>query len=138
MPALFEYRRIVLPEEIDQLGHVNNLVYMKWMIDAALEHSAVQGWPTDKHHELGAGWVVRSHYIEYLQPAMPDDTIVIKTWVAEMKRVTSLRKFQICRETDGELLARAETNWAFVDFSSGLPRRIPPEVSQSFEVWESN
>lgn len=134
MPAVFEFQHEVLDEEIDRLGHVNNLVYLKWMIDAALEHSAVQGWPTDRHHELGAGWVVRSHFIEYLQPAMPADRILIKTWVAEMKRVTSLRRFQILRETDGVLLARAETNWAFVDFSNGIPRRIPLEVAEAFEV----
>lgn len=134
MPAVFEYHHEVVSEEIDRLGHVNNLVYLKWMIDAALEHSAVQGWPTERHHEFGAGWVVRSHFIEYLQPAMPADRILIKTWVAEMKRVTSLRRFQILRESDEKLLARAETNWAFVDFSSGNPRRIPPEVADAFEV----
>ena len=138
MPALFEYRREVVPEEIDRLGHVNNLVYLKWMIDAALEHSAVQGWPVERHEELGAGWVVRSHFIEYLEPAMPLEKILIKTWVAAMKRVSSLRRYQIVRASDETLLARGETNWAFVDFSSGSPRRIPVEVSGAFEIRKSD
>lgn len=134
MSAVFEYRLQVQPEEIDHLGHVNNLVYLRWLIDAAVKHSAQQGWPAEKHQQLGAGWIVRSHFIEYLHPAYKGESILVKTWVAEMKRVTSLRRFEVLRETDLKPLAKAETNWAFVEFSSGSPKRIPVEVSSAFEI----
>ena len=137
MPVVFESLRHVIPEEIDQLGHVNNLVYLKWMIEAALEHSAAQGWPAERHHEMGAGWVVKSHFIEYLRPAFASEKILIKTWVAEMKRVSSLRRFEILRADDATLLARAETNWAFIDYSTSAPRRIPDDVTAAFQVLSS-
>jgi acyl-CoA thioester hydrolase len=101
---------------------------------------------------------VRSHFIEYLAPALLGDTILIRTWVADMGKVTSRRRFLILRGGDprrgasgrrshaergnevdevnaGEtVLAKAETNWAFVDYRTGSPKRIPPEVSRAFEV----
>lgn len=137
MPAVFEFPLRVSATDLDGLiRHVNNLVYLKWMQSAAVAHSAVQGWPAERYQELGAGWVVRSHHIEYLQAAFVDDEIVVRTWVANLKKVTSLRRFKIIR-TSGEtetLLANAATDWAFIHFATHQPKRIPPEVASAFEV----
>lgn len=137
MPAIFEYSHAVTPDEIDPvIGHVNNLAYLKWMLSAALAHSAAQGWPAQRYQELGAGWVVRTHEIEYLQAAFPGNTIVVRTWVADLKKVTSLRRYEIVRAGPEKqaLLARAATDWAFIQFATHQPRRIPPEVAAAFEV----
>jgi acyl-CoA thioester hydrolase len=137
MPAVFEFPLKVTAADMDGLiQHVNNLVYLKWMQSAAVAHSAVQGWPAERYRALGAGWVVRSHQIEYLQAAFADDEIVVRTWVANLKKVTSLRRFKIVR-TSGEketLLAVAATDWAFIHFATHQPKRIPPEVAGAFEV----
>src|SRR5579859_4489238 len=83
MPAVFEFPLRVTSADLDGvIRHVNNLVYLKWMQSAAVAHSAVQGWPAERYQELGAGWVVRSHHIEYLQAAFDDDEIIVRTWVA--------------------------------------------------------
>ncbi len=134
MPAVFDHHRIVVPEEIDALGHVNNLAYMRWMIDAALAHSSARGWPQARHMQLGSGWVVRSHRIRYLRPARLGQPVMVRTWVAETKRVTSLRRFLILRPEDEMRLAVAETEWAYVSFATGSPTRIPPEVATAFEI----
>jgi len=154
MPALFHYPLTVVESEIDQLGHVNNLVYLRWMLDAAVAHSKAQGWPGTAYQELGAGWVVRSHHIEYHYPAVLGNQVVVRTWVADMKRVTSLRRFKIFRvdpptPPEGSLsettpaankpgkeilLASAATDWAFISFQTRMPKRIPPEVSSAFEI----
>lgn len=136
MPAIMEWTHTVVDTDLDGLGHANNVSYVKWMQSAALAHSAVQGWPVEAYAELGAGWVVRSHFIEYLSPALRGDTIVVRTWVADMKKVTSLRRFRMLtmRADKQILLARAETDWAFVDYQTTLPKRIPPSVINSFEI----
>jgi acyl-CoA thioester hydrolase len=134
MPAVFEYPHQVTQNEIDGVGHVNNLAYLRWMQDAAVAHSAAQGWPSKAYYELGQGWVVRSHFIEYLVPAFLGDEIVVRTWIAEMKRVTSIRRYELMRTTDGKQLAVAQTNWAFVRFSTLQPCRVPPEVLNAFEI----
>ena len=134
MPAVYAHRHLVRDEEIDEQGHVNNLRYLAWMQSAAIAHSAAQGWTAQSYRELGAGWVVRSHFIEYRQPAFAADEVVVKTWVAGFQRVTSLRKYRIVRARDEALLAAAETNWAFVSFQTRQPRRIPPELIAAFEI----
>jgi acyl-CoA thioester hydrolase len=134
MPAIFEWDHRVREEEIDGLGHVNNLAYLRWMQDAAVAHAAAQGWPTQRHHDLGAGWVVRSHRIEYLRPAYVNQRVLVRTWVAGFRKITSLRKYKIVRPADDELLATAETNWAFVNFERLFPQRIPPDILESFEI----
>ena len=134
MPALFEYRHKVLVSEIDELGHVNNLAYLRWMQSAAIAHSTAQGWSGPAYRELGSGFVVRRHEIEYRQPAFVDDDIAVRTWVADMRKMTSLRRYEIARPADGVLLAVASTNWAFIDFATGRLNRIPPQVSSAFEL----
>jgi len=116
------------------LGHANNVVYVAWLQTAAVGHSAAQGWPGPRYRELGQGWVVRSHAIEYLLPAFAGDHVVVETWVSSMRKVTSLRRYRIVRGGDGALLATAETNWAFVDLATGKPVRIPPEIAAAFVV----
>lgn len=136
MPAILDWTHVVAEADIDELGHANNISYLKWMQSAALAHSASQGWPAEAYAALGCGWVVRSHFIEYLSPALRGDRIVVRTWIADMKKVTSRRRFRIlAARSDGEiLLATAETNWAFVDYRSSAPRRIPAEVAGAFEI----
>lgn len=136
MPAVFDFARLVRPDDIDLLGHVNNLVYLKWMQSAAVAHSDAQGWPTERYRGLGAGWVVRSHQIEYLQPAFADHGVIVRTWVADLKKISSLRRYQILRDRDEAVLATAATNWAFIDFSTHRLTRIPSEVAEAFEIVE--
>jgi acyl-CoA thioester hydrolase len=134
MPDIFFHSHAIQADEIDELGHANNVAFVAWLQAAAMGHSAAQGWPGPRYQELGQGWVVRSHAIEYLLPAFAGDHVVVETWVATMKKVTSLRRYRIVRRGDGALLATAETNWAFVDRTSFRPVRIPPEVGEAFVV----
>jgi acyl-CoA thioester hydrolase len=134
VPVVFEHPHVVRASEIDGVGHVNNIEYVRWMQDAAIAHSAAQGWPPERHRELGHGWVVRSHGIEYRQPAFASDSIIVRTWVAGMSRVTSLRRYEILRSADAAVLAVAHTNWAYINFATHQPCRIPADVTAAFEV----
>jgi len=134
MPAVYEHPHTVVEAEIDRLGHVNNLEYLRWMLAAAMAHSTVQGWPAEAYERLGAGFVVRSHQIKYLQSAYAGDEVAVITWVAEFKRVSTVRRYKVIRRSDGALLASAATEWAFVDFQTGTLTRIPTEVAAAFEL----
>ena len=136
MPAVYEHTLVVTADQIDRLGHVNNLAYLSWLLDAALAHSAAHGWPPERYEQLGSGWVVRSHQIKYLLPAYENEQIVVRTWVADMKKVSSTRRYRVLRASDEALLVSAATEWAFVDYRSGALRRIPDEIWRSFEPVE--
>jgi acyl-CoA thioester hydrolase len=134
MSEVYEYRHTVDDDEIDGLDHANNVAYVLWMQSAAMAHSVALGWPSQRYHGLGQGWVVRSHKIEYHLPALAGDQIVVRTWVATIKKATSLRRYKILRLTDEALLAAAETKWAFIDYTTGQPTRIPREVVEAYRV----
>ena len=134
MPSVYFHRLTVSSKDIDEQGHVNNLEYLRWMQDAAVAHSAAQGWNAQRYRAQGSGWVVRSHHIEYLQPAFAGDQIMVVTWVAGFRKVRSLRKYQIHRSHDQALLASAETDWAYIGLERRVPRRIPQELIDSFDV----
>jgi acyl-CoA thioester hydrolase len=134
MPKVYHHRHQVLESEIDELDHANNAAYVNWMQAAAVAHSSAQGWPSQRYWDSSYAWVARSHKIEYLQPAHQGESLVVRTWVADMQRVSSLRKYEIVRDADGTLLARAETRWAFVHLETRKPMRIPLEVQNDFII----
>jgi acyl-CoA thioester hydrolase len=134
VPAIYEYTLTVGKDAIDGQGHVNNLEHLRWMQEAAVAHSAAQGWPSSRYHQIGAGWVVRSHTIEYLQPIFAGDQIVVYTWVADFRKVRSLRKYKIIRRSDQRVMAVAQTDWTFIGLEHRVPRRIPPELAGAFEL----
>ncbi len=123
-----------VPEEaIDGNRHVNNVAYLRWMIDVAVRHFRASG-SADTMHEVGASWVVRSHHIEYLRPAFAGDRIQASTWIVNFSRVRSLRRYKFVRLSDGALVARGETDWVFVDAKSGRPRSIPEGIKLAFTL----
>ncbi len=134
MAPIFEYRHRVVPEEIDDHGHVNNVNHVRWMQHVAVAHSSVSGWPPERYQREQMGWVARRHTIEYLQPAYLDDEIVIRTGIADFRRITSTRKYRMRRLSDGVLIAVAETQWAFINLETGQPMRIPAELAACFAV----
>ncbi len=139
MSDAFHFDLTVRPDAIDDNGHVNNVVFVQWMQDVAIRHfSSVGG--AEAMRAAGATWVARSHHIEYLRPATLGDRIRIITWVTNFRRVRSLRRYRFFRTNDGELLARGETDWVFVDATTGRPRAITDSIQRAFVLppdgWE--
>jgi acyl-CoA thioester hydrolase len=120
----------VLPSDIDNLGHANNVVWVRWVNDAAIAHAACVGFDAAGLSRLSVFWVVRRHDIEYLLPALVDEELESVTWAQTLSGATSVRRTLIKR--DGRVCARAETTWALLDAGSGKPRRIPPELLAAY------
>jgi acyl-CoA thioester hydrolase len=118
---------------VDRNGHVNNVVYIQWMQDAAIAHAQASGC-TKASEAVGATWVVRTHHVEYLSPAFAGDKITVLTWPANFRRVRSLRKYKFVRAADQTVIARAETDWVFVDAKTGKPQSIPAEVKNTLPI----
>jgi len=120
-------KTITIPASaIDENGHVNNVTYVQWMQDIAVEHYATAGGVAMQGEN--ATWVVREHKVEYLVPAFAGQEIEIRTWVEDARRVRSLRKYEFVRKSDNSLLVCGETDWVFVDSSTGRPLPIPEAV----------
>jgi acyl-CoA thioester hydrolase len=134
VPRIYVQTLAVPAASIDANRHVNNLEYLRWMQDVATAHSVAQGWPLERYVGVGAGWFVRSHSIEYLRPAAEGDVLSILTWVADFSSSSSRRQYLFWRTTDRQIVAKAATLWVFVNFATGRPTRIPPELRSAFPV----
>lgn len=132
VPGVYSRRFPVPASAIDAIGHVSNLAYVAWMQEIAIEHSAATGWPLERYRAIGAAWVVRSHFVEYLRPLFLGDPLAVHTWVPRFDQRAAPRRYLFVRESDGGEVARAETAWVFVDLASGRRRRLPQELLGAF------
>jgi acyl-CoA thioester hydrolase len=130
---IYAYEFIVPRDALDENGHVNNVRFVQWMQEAAVRHyESIGGIPLTQ--AVGATWVVRSHNIEYLRPAFAGDRIQVRTWVVNVHRVRSLRRYRFIRLADGKLLVKGETDWVFVDAKTGAPMALPQQIIDIFPL----
>jgi acyl-CoA thioester hydrolase len=122
------------PDDIDDLEHVSNLVYVRWILEVALAHSDAVGWDNAAYRRIGAIWVVRRHEVDYLQSVVLGDRVAVTTWVEVVKGVSSIRKTSMRRLRDGVEVCRASSTWAFIDLATGRPRKISDDVRGAFPV----
>jgi acyl-CoA thioester hydrolase len=123
MKNIFEVKFTVSSEDIDDLNHVNNVVYVKWMDEVAFHHWAflTKNYPLPEYI-----WVVARHEIDYKGQAVLGDEIIAKTWVGETKGFTSERLIEFYK--DSILVAKSKTVWAMLDAKSYKPTRIRENV----------
>ena len=131
--AVFRRIRTIRDTDIDELGHVNNVVWVRFVVEMATGHSEAVGLDAAAYRAIGAWWIVYRHEIDYRAPAFPGDRIIEETWVSEMRGARSIRHVRFRRETDDALLLEATTTWVFVDARTHKPKRIAPEVRAAFE-----
>ena len=124
-------KTITIPSSaIDENGHVNNVVYVQWMQDIAVEHYASIGGIEAQGPD--ATWVIRKHSVEYFLPAFEGEEIEVRTWVENLRKVQSLRMYEFVRKSDGKVLVKGETDWVFMDSKTGRLKAIPSEVENIF------
>lgn len=128
----FRLRMTASADDVDELGHISNIAYVRWIQEAAVAHSEAVGWKHADYLALGAIFVVRKHEVEYLLPAFGGDEIELVTHVAWWRAAVTERQTRILRASDGALLVRAKTLWALVSIDTGRPTRIPRTLEKAF------
>jgi acyl-CoA thioester hydrolase len=125
----FELTIIPTPADIDELGHVNNAVWVRWLQDVATAHWMAAADPA---HVDAYIWVVVRHEVDYLGNVDVGETVTARTWIPDPPRGA---KFDRCVEFtggDGKVRVRARTTWAIVDRATGRVLRVPKEVAARF------
>jgi acyl-CoA thioester hydrolase len=117
-------------DDIDELGHVSNLVYVRWVLDVAMGHSRALGYDFADYRRLGAVFVVRRHEIDYVAQVTAGQVLRAETWVPTWRGASCVRHSEIARGE--QVIARAQTTWAFIGLASGRPQRIPEEIRAMF------
>ncbi len=126
---VFEMALVAGSEHIDELGHVNNAVWVQWIQQVAVAH-----WDAvaDPAHKDAYHWVVMRHEIDYLRAAVEGDRITARTWVGDAPHGARLDRLMEFAGPDGKICVRAKTQWAIIDKALGRPIRVPAEVIAPF------
>jgi len=121
----------VQPQDIDALGHVNNVVYVRWIQDVAVAHWRALATPQEQAEVL---WVVARHEVDYKRPVRLGDRVVAETWVGGSERTAFERHTEIVRATDRKLVARARTLWCPIEPATGRPKPVPAALRARWSV----
>lgn len=129
----FLTRRVASAADLDEFGHVNNVRYIAWALEAAWAHSNALGVSFADYERAGVGCVVWRHEFDYLAPARQGDAVEIATWIAENDGRLKLVRAYDMRRPDGARLFRGRTTFVSVDMKTGKPARLPAEFVQAYK-----
>ena len=125
----FQHPITVTQADIDHMGHVNNVVYVRWVQETAVAH-----WQAAAPAEIQENylWIVLRHEIDYRAEALRGDELLAYTWVNEYSGARSDRFVKITNRATGKVLAEAKTTWCLLDAKSRRPTRITSEIAAGF------
>jgi acyl-CoA thioester hydrolase len=126
---IFEYPITILQSDIDEQGHVNNIIYLKWVQEAAIAH-----WTSVANSQMLENnlWVVSRHEIDYLKSAYSDSKLIAKTWVTDPQGAKSERYINIMDAETETIYAKIKTTWYLLDSKTKRPKRIDAEIVNVF------
>ena len=129
MTARFAKTFTALPEHIDELGHVNNAVWLQWVQDIAVAHwSAV----APAEHQAAYVWVVTRHEIDYRGNIALGESVTAQTFIPDPPKGARFDRCVSFRDGAGREVVSARSTWALLDRSSGRLLRVRPEVAAPF------
>ncbi len=119
----------VKPEHLDQLNHVNNIQYVSWVQDIAMEH-----WEKAVTKQINNSyfWILLQHSITYKKPAFLNDVIKVKTFIKSAKGLRSVRCVEFYNAETKILLATSDTSWCLFDSKRQKPTRITEDIINCF------
>ena len=116
------------PEDIDELGHVNNAVWVRWIQEMATAHWAAQATP---EHIDAYFWVVVRHEIDYRGNLKVGESVEARTWIEEPPKGAKFDR-HVAFIKDGKTLVHAKTTWAIIDKTTQRILRVPKDVTARF------
>ncbi|MEZ4646588.1 MAG: acyl-CoA thioesterase [Chloroflexota bacterium] len=132
MPLIHERTFRIRHYECDAYGHVNHANYLRYMQETAFDASAAAGYDMARYAELSLMWLIRETNVTYERPLRYGDSITVKTWIHDFRRVRSRRMYEIRHADSGDLVASAHTDWVLLDTTSQRPTTIPPTFMDAF------
>ena len=117
------------PDDIDELGHVNNAVWVRWIQDVAVSHWAAVAPP---EHRDAYVWVVTRHEIDYRGNVNAGETVTGETWVPDPPKGARFDRHMRFTGADGRVKVEAVSTWAMIDRATGRLVRVRPEIAAPF------
>ena len=121
--------------DIDSFGHVNNVVYIKWLEQLAWAHSSALGLSESDCVAMARGMAVRRINVEYLSACYAGDEIVVGNWIsASDGKLRVTRRYQLIVPATNTTVRRGEVDFVCMNLQSGRPARFPARFSDAYGV----
>jgi acyl-CoA thioester hydrolase len=133
-PGVFAITVQPAKDDIDAFGHVNNVVYLRWLTECAWAHSSAVGLPEEQCVNLRRGMAVRAIHVEFLAPAYEAEELLVGNWVSKKDRLRATRQYQIINPKTGATLLRGQLDFVCVNLDTGRPTRMPDEFVDRYKV----
>jgi acyl-CoA thioester hydrolase len=117
------------PSDIDELGHVNNAVWVRWIQDMATSHWNAVALPG---HIAAYIWVVTRHEIDYRGNIAAGESVTGRTWIETPPKGAQFDRRVDFVDSIGKVIVRANTTWAMLDKASGRLMRVRHEIAAPF------
>jgi acyl-CoA thioester hydrolase len=115
--------------DIDELGHVNNAIWVRWIQEIAVAHWQAVA-PPDQVETLV--WVVTRHEIDYRGNVSAGETVTGETWVPEPPKGARFDRHVRFVGQDGRVKVQAVTTWALLERATGRLLRVRPDIAAPF------
>ncbi|WEJ99134.1 MAG: acyl-CoA thioesterase [Candidatus Sphingomonas phytovorans] len=125
----FKLARTATDADIDELGHVNNAVWVRWIQDIAVSHWEAIASAEQRQAYI---WVVTRHEIDYRGNVGLGETVTGETWVPEPPRGARFDRHVRFTGADGKVKVEAVSTWALLDRATGRLLRVRPELAAPF------
>ena len=117
------------PADIDENGHVNNVVYLDWAQQLAIAHWTSRARAEDQQ---AYAWIALRHEVDYRRPLLPGETAQARTWVSDTTEGPRFERFVRIDGPDGAMCAQVRTVWVLIEKATGRPKRVPPHMVEMF------
>ena len=129
-PGRVSFSRIMTAQaaDIDELGHVNNAVWVRWVQDISVAHWHAIATPEQAQAYV---WVIVRHEIDYRGNLQVGEAVTARTWVAPAPSGAKWDRF-VDFTRDTRVLVSAKTTWAVLDAATQRLIRVPKDVAARF------
>lgn len=135
MPQKFETELSVRPHEIDWNRHVNQSVYLDYLLHARIDQmKRCYKMPIESFFKRGYSWITRSISIEYLSSVFMGETIIVRTWIEAVGKKGVTVKFQMLKKKDLSLATEGTAVFILINAKTGQPEVIPDDIRSKYSI----
>ncbi len=131
-PLLVELPIRVKTYDVDWVGHVNNIVYIRWLEDLRL-HLLDTHFPLDALRDQGLAPIIVTTNIHYRKGiSLSDHEVLARMWVSKFGRATFYLEAEF--RVTGDLRCTAAQRGTFIDQAKMKPVRIPQGLLDAYHA----
>ena len=135
MSAKFETEIIVRPSEIDINRHVHQSVYLDYVLFARYDQMRrCYKMPMEEFFKRGYSWATKSTYLEFKKPIFLGETVIVRTWLEEIRKKSVKIGFQIIKKQSEEIAAEGKSVYVLINLQSGKPELIPEDIRKKYSI----